>query len=173
MKRLRSISNGAFFIYHFLVTDPTENILGFLREIGLGLTEGNLPNDTFLPGIEIVDGGLVVDKTKLKYPGDLLHEAAHLAIAPASIRASLSGEVEIPGTDPPVLELAAMLWSYAACIHLQLEPHVVFHDDGYHGQAGALIRTFELGVDTGVQVLVEAGMTSADAFPAMRCWLRG
>ena len=30
--------------------------------------------------------GLVVDLAKLKYPGDLLHEAAHLAVAPPEFR---------------------------------------------------------------------------------------
>ena len=158
------------------MADSTTLILDFLNEIGITIAHAPLDDRTFLPGIDVVNGGLVVDLAKLKYPGDLLHEAAHLAVAPAELRPSLNGEVNIPGTDPPVLELAAMLWSYAACVHLHIDPHVVFHEHGYHGQAGALIRTFEFGVFPGVKVLVEAGMTkdTSDgmAFPEMTAWLR-
>jgi hypothetical protein len=33
----------------------------------------------------------------------------------------------------PGEEMAAIAWSYAACVHLGLEPTVVFHSDGYKG----------------------------------------
>ena len=151
--------------------ETAEFIISFLTEIGISVTEGDLAY-TFLPGIEVRNGGLIVDKARLKYPGDLLHEAAHLAVAPASIRATLNGEVIIPGTEPPVLEVAAMLWSYAACIHLGLDPRVVFHEHGYHGQSMALLQSFELGVYPGVNALVDAGITDGNSFPKMQRWLR-
>ena len=180
-----SISDRGLFIFATIggmaADDVTSVILAFFTEIGLSVREGEVSDSSFLPGIEVENGGLIVDCAKLKYPGDLLHEAAHLAVAPAAIRSTLSGEVKIPGTEPPVLEAAVMLWSYAACLHLDLDPHVVFHDDGYHGKASALLQTFEMGVYLGLNALVDAGMTLSSGagigagvtpFPAMQRWLR-
>jgi hypothetical protein len=156
-------------------------ILAFLREIGLPVTQGGVNDETFLPGIEVVGGGLVVDDRKLLYPGDLLHEAGHLAVSPAESRPHLSGKVDVNGEKPQLVELEAMLWSYAACIHLGIDPRVVFHEYGYHGRSESLLQNFDLGVFIGVQGLEAAGMTlsPADAarigvqpFPAMKKWLR-
>src|SRR5687768_11169129 len=110
-------------------------IIAFLREIGIRVTAGDVVDATFLPGIEVINGGLVVDESKLLYPGDLLHEAGHLAVTPGERRAELHGKVEISDELPQVVELEAMLWSYAACLHLKLDPTVVFHEHGYRGQA--------------------------------------
>lgn len=156
-------------------------ILTFLAEIGISATEGEIADDTFLPGIEVQSGSLVVDITKLKYEGDLLHEAGHIAVSPAAMRSELSGKVDLAEAAPHLVELEAILWSYAACLHLGIDPRVVFHEAGYHGRAAALLQNFELGVFPGVDGLVAAGMTlSADAaavsgerpFPAMQRWLR-
>jgi hypothetical protein len=89
----------------------TRAIVAFLREIGLSVVAGKVDDESFLPGIEVVDGGLVVDEVKLKYLGDLLHEAGHLAVTPSESRAHLSGEVETPGANADVIEAAAMCWS--------------------------------------------------------------
>ena len=159
----------------------TAEIIDFLRAIGISVVPGPVNDETFLPGIEVVDGGLVVDEAKLLYPGDLLHEAGHLAVTPARQRSALHGMVEITHEEPPVVETAAMCWSYAACIHLGIDPRVVFHEHGYHGRSESLLRNFELGLFLGVQALEDAGMTlsSADAaavgkqpFPVMQYWLR-
>lgn len=156
-------------------------IFAFLRRIGMSLRTGEVNDETFLPGIEVVNGGLVVDEAKLKYPGDLLHEAGHLAVAPARSRPHLSGKVELLDSEPPVVELEAMLWSYAACLHLGLDPRIVFHEHGYHGQSESLLLNFELGVFLGVQGLEAAVMTlspkaAADSnlepFPVMQRWMR-
>jgi hypothetical protein len=93
----------------------------------------------------------------------------------------MSDQVEVPGLNENALESAAMVWSYAAVLHIGLDPRVVFHSDGYKGNAEALLMNFELGVYIGVNVLEEAGMTvtgkNADAkqlqsFPKMIKWLR-
>ncbi len=156
-------------------------IIAFLREIGIRVTAGNVVDGAFLPGIEVIDGELVVDESKLLYPGDLLHEAGHLAVTPGELRSELHGKVEISNELPQVVELEAMLWSYAACLHLGLDPRVVFHEHGYHGQSEKLLRNFELGVFLGVHGLEAAGMTlsPSDAsrlgiqpFPDMQKWLR-
>ena len=64
--------------------DPlTARIAEFLDGIGIAVDAAELPGDSFLPGIALESGGLLVDGTRLDYPGDLLHEAGHLAAAPA------------------------------------------------------------------------------------------
>ncbi|HEX6127196.1 MAG TPA: hypothetical protein VFZ23_17625 [Pyrinomonadaceae bacterium] len=156
-------------------------ILRFLEEVRIRVSHGPVAADSFLPGIEIREGGLVIEDGKLKYTGDILHEAGHLAVAPAAIRPTLNGEVIVPGSDPHLIELIAMLWSYAACVHLEIDPSVVFHDAGYHGRAESLLRNFAMGVFLGIHELEAAGMTysAADAhrldlkpFPVMQKWLR-
>jgi len=44
------------------------------------------------PGIQIQRGVLVVGEAQLSYPGDLLHEAAYLAVVPAARRGLLDAD---------------------------------------------------------------------------------
>jgi hypothetical protein len=161
--------------------DVVQKLIAFIREIGIPVREGRTDGETFLPGIDIADGGLIIDESRLLYPGDLLHEAGHIAVTPASLRSKLSGKVEVPYADPNAIEAAAISWSYAACVHLGLDPRVVFHEYGYHGRSANLLFGFELGVFPGLHDLVSAGMTLNETgaalvglppFPAMKKWLR-
>ncbi|HEV3001466.1 MAG TPA: hypothetical protein VGW75_12065 [Solirubrobacteraceae bacterium] len=151
----------------------TGRIVAFLREIGLDVEPADLGDDTFLPGLAVEHGALRYDEARLTYPGDLLHEAAHLAVAPPDARARMTGDVAVPGLDLARLEVAAVPWSYAAALHLGIDPAVVFHAGGYRGKSAGLLRTFAAGVYPGVNLLVEAGMTTAEAYPRMLRWLRG
>jgi hypothetical protein len=77
--------------------DLTNRIAGFLDEIGIEVVPLKLADErTFLPGIKVSCGALHVDEEKLKYPGDLLHEARHLAVAPGDRRSSLNDEINLP-----------------------------------------------------------------------------
>jgi hypothetical protein len=151
-------------------------IAEFLSSIGIGVHAEPLRCDTFLPGIAVRQGELHVDESLLAYPGDLLHEGGHLALLPASERASASDEVA--HENPQVLETAAIAWSYAAAAHLGIDAREVFHDGGYRGQSAALLRSFELGVYLGVGELARLGLTGTGAdtdgprYPRMRRWLR-
>ena len=156
-------------------------IISFVREIGISLQYGAVDDDTFLPGIDVSEGSLIVDQSRLRYPGDLLHEAGHLAVTPAAFRPQLSGKVEAPHGNPNEIEAAAICWSYAACLHLRLDPRVVFHEQGYHGRSESLLLNFDLGVFPGLPELVSAQMalTEVEArslglapFPSMQKWLR-
>ena len=158
----------------------TAKIADFLIEIGLEIAPSNL-GETFLPGILIERGKILVDETKLAFPGDLLHEAGHLAVAPKNLRHLLSDEVELAEFNMDAVETAAMLWSYAAALHLELDPRVVFHADGYKGNADALLFNYSLGIYLGLDVLTAARMTTANSevadakvqpFPKMLKWLR-
>jgi hypothetical protein len=144
-----------------------ERILQFLREIGLTVSVGEIERPTFLPGMRIEAGGLRIDPARLKYPGDLLHEAGHLAVMPAERRRPADGEMAGDGGD----EMAAIAWSYAAALHIGLDPRVVFHDDGYKGGSRALLENFAAGHYVGVPMLVWLGMTTVAEYPGMRRWL--
>jgi len=106
-------------------------IIEWLREIGLSVRLAGVEADSFLPGVTLEPGGLIVDPERLLYPGDLLHEAGHLATMLPANRASTGSNA---GSDMGQ-EIAAQTWSYAAAVHLGLGPEVVFHFTGYKGAA--------------------------------------
>ena len=154
----------------------TTLIVGFLAQIALPVRWDVVKGPTPLPGIAIDRGTLVVDQARLQYPGDLLHEAGHLAVMPARERARV---VRDAGGDPAG-EMAAIAWSYAAVCHLGLDPAVVFHEGGYRGGSQSLIENFSAGRYIGVPVLQWLGLSADDQragelgiepYPAMRRWL--
>lgn len=161
--------------------DLTRQLADFISEIGLEIVPTTFEVDTFLPGILVENGRLLVDELKLTYPGDLLHEAGHLAVAPASVRPTLSGEVVLPDVAMEPVEVQAMAWSYAAILHLGLDPAIVFHSDGYRGDAEKLLLNFNVGAYIGVNGLEDAGLTvtgkrakelGVPPYPHMVKWLR-
>jgi hypothetical protein len=161
--------------------DLTNKIADFLNEIGIAVIPAKLSAQTFLPGILVSGGKLLVDEEKLTFPGDLLHEAGHLAVAPADLRASLTEEVVLPGVNLDILEAQAITWSYAACLNLGIDPRIVFHEGGYKGRSESLLFNFSLGVHIGLNGLEESGMAfserkarelGAAPFPEMQKWLR-
>ena len=159
----------------------TNQIANFLIDIGIDVVPTTLDNQSFLPGIQVKDGKLLVDESKLTYPGDLLHEAGHLAVAPATIRNTLSGEVIIPGADMDSIEVQVTAWAFAAVRHLDIDPKVLFHEGGYRGKSRKLILTYSLGVYPGVFGLQQLDLTAAgslasdlgvEPYPHMLKWLR-
>lgn len=155
--------------------EPAPFLLAFMDEIGLCWEPAELDSTSFLPGLCIQDGCLRVDAARLRFPGDILHEAGHLAVTPAVDRSRLGpGGLQDPG-----LEIASLAWSYAACRHLGLAPEVVFHPDGYKGQAAWLAENFRSGGNMGQPLLAWMGLTSwgtqgdgTARYPAMARWLR-
>lgn len=162
--------------------DPlVQKIAGFLNAIGIETVPARPGEGCFLPGIRVENGRLLVDEEHLAYPGDLLHEAGHLALAPAGVRAGLSGEVVIPGADMDAMEILATAWAFAATVHLELAPDVLFHTGGYRGKSESLIFTYGLGVYPGANGLEKFGLTATGAaarrlnakpYPHMLKWLR-
>jgi hypothetical protein len=155
----------------------TDQIVAFLRAIGLEVRAGPVAGDTVLPGIQVDRGVLFYDPAQLRYPGDLLHEAGHLAVKSVADR-------QLAGTDlgaDPAEEMMAIAWSYAAILHLELPPEVVFHPAGYRGGSTALLENFTAGRYIGVPMLQWHGLTRDERqaaaagvapFPKMRRWLR-
>lgn len=163
------------------MTETIEHIVRFLRGIGLAVDEGEVPAGAFLPGLRIAAGGIVFERGKLQWPGDLLHEAGHLATTPQSHRAALCDDLADQETHAHAGEAEATAWAYAACVALALPPSVLFHPGGYHGQSDALIVTYGAGVYPGARGLAEAGMTllgdtarsqGQPPYPHMQRWLR-
>ena len=154
-----------------LVMDKlTKNIIDFLLEIGLTVEESDSLKDTFLPGVTVSNGVLMVDSRKLTYPGDLLHEAGHLAVLTKAQRLNSTGDF----SDDGGYEMAAIAWSFAASVHLGLAIDVVFHKGGYKNDSDWLIELFTSGKSIGVPILEWKGMTTVSErpkYPNMKSWL--
>ncbi len=154
----------------------TQTIVVFLTTIGIKVQIGTVPSDSFLPGLRVVGGGLIYDPMQLRWPGDLLHEAGHIATVPEAQRALLNDAMEDLSNQAHGGEAEATAWAYAAIVHLQLDPSVLFHDGGYQGQSASLIYTFGLGVYPGAHGLAQMGLCSTSAgtsaYPQMLHWLR-
>jgi hypothetical protein len=156
--------------------DPlTERLSAFVRGIGIDVRAATLLEKTFLPGLEISHGALLIDEARLSHPGDILHEAGHLAVTDPAER-------NAPTLSPsPGDELTAIAWSYAALRHLDLDPAVVFHAEGYKGGAESIIENFTAGCYFGVPLLQLYGMScephqaaakGVAPYPHMLRWLR-
>jgi len=159
------------------LSDPlTNRIVAFLRGIGLTIRAGEIPDPTFLPGIVVEHGGLMFEPEKLRFPCDLLHEAGHLAVVPPERRAAMHRDV---GSDPAE-EMMAIAWSYAAALHLGIDPALLFHDE-YKGGGPAILEACTGGSGFGVPMLQWVGLThdaararaeGGEPYPHMRRWLR-
>lgn len=66
----------------------------FLGSIGIEMRPGTIDVPTLFPGCLISRGAIVVDESLLVAPGDVPHEAAHIALAPPERRATDFGYVD-------------------------------------------------------------------------------
>jgi hypothetical protein len=156
--------------------DALPAIAAFLARAGISLRAEPLEGEQFLPGIAVRGGGLVYDPAKLRYPGDLLHEAGHIAATDPALRPFMSNPTDDPGE-----EMAAIAWSWAALVEIGLAPELLFHEGGYGGGGERFIENFSTGGTFGVPLLAYWDMTtevhraSKDGgvpYPHMRRWLR-
>jgi hypothetical protein len=151
-------------------------ICHFICQRGMVVAEGITASDTFFPGIAIKNGELIIDRQQLLYPGDLLHEAGHIAVAPPEDRCKLNDNVtsERPGSEGE--EMSVMLWTYAACLELGISPTVVFHAEGYKGDSQWIVDQYKAGNFIGLPLLVWMGLakdaTAPGGFPTMLKWMR-
>jgi hypothetical protein len=160
------------------VENPLPIILDFLADIGIPAEQKTLDIHCFLPGTSIQQGTIFYDKERMLYPGDLLHEAGHIACT-ASDQRPHTGTDALPKWPDEGNEIAAVIWSFAACKYLNLPSEVVFHPGGYKGESDWLIENFEQGSYIGLPLLVWLGLcddpaTAAHrelAFPHMKKWL--
>ncbi|WP_443947011.1 aspartyl/asparaginyl beta-hydroxylase domain-containing protein [Pedobacter sp. AW1-32] len=150
-------------------------MLDFIAEIGLQYQLEKIDGDTFLPGLKIRNGVLIIDCIKLLYPGDILHEAGHLACMPLEIRCNMNDSLPVDDINNGG-EMMAIAWSYAVSLHLGIDPHIVFHENGYKGGGQNLVDNFNRGNFFGVPLLQWNGMAyppdkeSHLSFPKMLSW---
>jgi hypothetical protein len=146
-------------------------IFSFLDKIGIETEEGPVTGKVFVPGITIKDGRLYYERDAVKYPGDLLHEAGHIAVTEPSLRLSLNGEIP---QDRHGEEMAVLVWSYLAAKESGIPPGIVFHPDGYKGQSDWLLENFENKVYIGLPLIVWMKMVEQQKDGTVKVirWLR-
>lgn len=170
--------------------EALEPIVTFLRDIGFDVEFGAGAHNGFLPGVNIHAGVIHVDPDTLVGPGDLLHEAGHMAVLPKRFRSGLGSDLDAdmhrlieeevgPGMPvDPILavpkqqgEFMAQAWSYAAALHIGVPPACIFfpgshkHHD-YEGQH-PMERWIESGTHYGPMALARVGMTGPAGLFAM------
>jgi len=159
----------------------TAKMVDFIREIGIEVVEKPLNEETFIPGIYIEKGKLLVDEEKLLYPGDLLHEAGHIAMVPSHLRYYATGNVGKIDEIGSSYEVEAIAWSWAAVVALGIDPEILFHNKGYKGGAQGLLFNFQMGVYIGIKGIEDAELAYTNnkaaelgiqPFPIMQKWLR-
>lgn len=160
-----------------------DKIIDFIRSVGIEVSFDTINEDTFLPGILITGGRLTVDKEKLLYPGDLLHEAGHIAVMEPHDRNLLNGNVgeAKPQQESLGEEMMAIAWSYAACVKAGIPPEVVFHEAGYKGASSWYIEQYTSGSFLSMPLMKWAGFchdeksaeeNNTAPYPVMLKWLR-
>jgi len=152
-----------------------ENILAFLTDIGINHRYETLNEKTFLPGLKIEQGTLLLDLEKLLYPGDILHEAGHIAVTSETTRTCLTGDMK-NHDHQAAEEMTAIAWSWAAACYLDIAPDVLFHEEGYKGASASLIAAFSTNAGFGYPLLYSWFMCEQpdhpNGYPNMLKWLR-
>jgi hypothetical protein len=158
-----------------------EQCIEFLHTIGIETTFRKIANKSFLPGLLINKGMIIIDKDTLTHPGDILHEAGHIAVVPGIDRSGLSERNIVNRKNREGEEIMAIAWSYAACIHLFIDPFFVFHEQGYRGGRDYITDSCRLKSYVGLSMLENIGLTvneknaqrlNVPSYPHMVKWLR-
>jgi hypothetical protein len=159
-----------------MFADPlTEKLATFVRGVGIGCEAASLDEPTLFPGLDIRNGAVLVDETRMIHPGNILHEAGHLAVHDPALRNA--PKIFPTGGE----ELATLAWSYAATRHLGLDAELVFYPGSFQGWAEALVENFAESRYLGVPLLQRYGMAveprfaaerGVDPFPHMLRWVR-
>lgn len=161
--------------------ESLEKCVAFLHSIGIVTQKGTEVPGSFLPGLTIQNGIIYINENTLENPGDILHEAGHIAVVPAAERQSLNAESIQHRKDREAEEMMAIAWSYAACVHLELDARFVFHDNGYKGGGSHLAENFTNKRYIGLPMLQWIGLAldeknaasqNEEPYPHMQKWLR-
>lgn len=146
----------------------------FVRSIGIEIEEKTIAGKTFTPGITIIGSKLIVDREQMKYPGDLLHEAGHIALLTEAQRTKLDGDATADDKRTEGYELGVLSWSYFAALEAGVPPEAVFHSDGYKGESQWLLDNFRDKKYIGFPLLEWMGIAkkSPEGEPEIIAWLR-
>ena len=159
-----------------MFADPVvEKLAAFVRSVGIRVEAAALDKPTRFPGLDIGHGAVLIDEARVIHPGNILHEAGHLAVHDPEKR----NAPQIEPTDGE--ELSTLAWSYAAALHLGFDAVLVFYPGSFQGWDRALIENFAEGRFMGVPLLQRFGMAvepkhaaarGVDPFPHMLRWVR-
>ena len=158
-----------------------DKCIDFLQRVGIPVRASRLTGYCFLPGLSIESGCILYDSNFLKYPGDILHEAGHIAVIPSAERNTLNAGAIEKRPRREAEEMMAIAWSYAACMELGLDPYFVFHEGGYKGGGSFIADAFGQKNYFGLPMLQWIGLTAdeknapglnVDPYPYMIKWLR-
>jgi hypothetical protein len=163
-----------------MFNDPRlRRMAAFLGSIGIPMRAGRVATKTLFAGSLIDRGSLVIDESQLVAPGDALHEAAHIALAPPSRRFR---DVAFLDDATGGEELTTIAWCWAALLRIDVAPEDIFHGTAYKGgdsqtiiEAGRrgvyigfpLLQTWEMAFDA-----EQAAARGVQPFPHMVKWLR-
>lgn len=64
-------------------------ICAFLQTANFPVSVAPISGKTFVPGLAIVEGSILIDPDTESFPGDLLHEAGHIAVCAPELRSKL------------------------------------------------------------------------------------
>jgi hypothetical protein len=152
----------------------------FLGSIGIEMRAAAIDVPTLFPGSLISRGSLVVDESKLVAPGDALHEAAHIALAPPERRGADFAFLDEADKGE---ELTTIAWSWAALLELDIQPEDIFHGTAYkRGDSTMIIDCARRGIYIGFPLLQawemafdeqNARLRGVEPFPHMVKWIRG
>lgn len=153
-----------------------EKCIAFINDVGIHIEFRDLNEDSFLPGFNIENGKIIIDRSMIAHPGDILHEAGHIAVVSKVDRPRLTEEAIIKRKNREIEEVMAIAWSYAACVHLDIDPAYVFHESGYRGGSETIIDSCQKNEYMGLFMLQSLGMAKENKQPAgvpsMLNWLR-
>jgi len=170
----------------------------WLTKIGLKVEQGTRFEVPFNVGIWIEDGGLIYDPAEA-HPGNLLHDAGHLAIIPSIIRPLAKGDI-IASIEQPIEayldshqdafeklpedpiaraclqcgDAEAIAWAYAAAIAARVDPWLTC-EQGFSNRNDAehIYRGLQVGAHLGVNGLRAAGFIErVDDFPRLTKWVQ-
>jgi hypothetical protein len=160
-------------------TEVLNRIAAFLDRIGIPMKYAGITGESFVPGIQLQEGTIVVDKEQLKWPGDILHEAGHIAVMETEHRQLASGDLRLKDTDRDGEELGAIAWSYAASLEAGVPPQLVFHAGGYKDQGDWILEQFMEGNYMYLPLLQWMGLCrikpsheGEEVYPKMIKWIR-
>ena len=138
------------------------DLVTFVRSVGIQVQACAISWRTQFPGLDIRAGAILVDENQLIHPGNILHEAGHIAVHDPDRRA------ELKFSPSKGEELSALAWSYAATVHLGLSSELVFYPGSYGGWDTSLVENFTEGRYLGVPLLQRYGMAIEERFASER-----
>lgn len=171
-------------------------VVSWLRTQGFVVREGTRFSQTFNHGIWIEDGELVYDADEA-HPGDLLHDAGHLAVLPECVRSRIAGgdiedsllplirdymekhpqAVAFP-EDPAARallqssDLEVIAWAWAAALAAGVNPRLTCAN-GFpnEGDVDATVVGLKARNHPGIEGLLLSGFVSSPAqYPRLNFW---